>query len=102
MLSVLGTLAEIYLDNLWQEVRKGKFQRARQGLWLGGTPFGYCNGLCTNAQTQTGRDIARILDNPDKRNGKALVLHPVKAKLLPRLSIGTHPRTIVSVPLLTA
>jgi site-specific DNA recombinase len=41
MLTVLGTLAEIYIDNLRQEVRKGKRQRARQGLWLGATPFGY-------------------------------------------------------------
>jgi len=35
MLTVLGTLAEIYLDNLRQETRKGKLQRARQGFLAG-------------------------------------------------------------------
>jgi hypothetical protein len=29
-LTVLGTLAEIYIDNLRQETRKGKLQRARE------------------------------------------------------------------------
>lgn len=32
MLTVLGMLAEIYIDNLRQETRKGKLQRARKGL----------------------------------------------------------------------
>ncbi len=47
MLTVLGMLAEIYIDNLRQETRKGKIQRARDGLWNGSIPFGYCNGLCS-------------------------------------------------------
>jgi site-specific DNA recombinase len=44
MLTVLGTMAENYLDNPHQETRKGKLQRARQGSWLGEHPYGYCNG----------------------------------------------------------
>ncbi len=40
MLTVLGMLAEIYLDNLRQETRKGKVERAHKGLWMGGIPYG--------------------------------------------------------------
>jgi site-specific DNA recombinase len=40
MLTVLGILAEIYLDNLRQETLKGKHQRAREGLWNGLPPYG--------------------------------------------------------------
>ena len=40
MLTVLGILAEIYLDNLRQETLKGKQQRARKGLWNGLPPYG--------------------------------------------------------------
>ena len=34
-LTVLGILAELYLDNLRQETIKGKKERARKGLWNG-------------------------------------------------------------------
>ena len=44
-LTVLGMLAEIYIDNLRQETRKGKHQRARKGLWNGTIPLGYCRGF---------------------------------------------------------
>jgi len=45
-LTMLGMLAEIYIDNLRQETRKGKHQRARTGLSNSGVPpFGYCKGL---------------------------------------------------------
>lgn len=77
MLSVLGTLAEIYLDNLRQEVRKGKLQRARQGLWLGGTPFGYCNGLCSKCTDyQMDKDIVQTLARQIKGMAKCLFLIP--------------------------
>ena len=36
-MTVLGMLAEIYIDNLRYETRKGKLARARKGLW-NGTP----------------------------------------------------------------
>jgi site-specific DNA recombinase len=39
MLTVLGMLAEIYIDTLRQETQKGKQQRAREGLWNGSIPF---------------------------------------------------------------
>ena len=82
MLSVLGTLAEIYLDNLRQEVRKGKLQRARQGLWLGGMPFGYCNGLCSKCSDPNGQGYCPDYGQSNKGDGKALVLHPVESKVV--------------------
>jgi site-specific DNA recombinase len=54
MLTVLGMLDEIYIDNLRQETKKGKRQRAREGLWNGSIPFGYCNGLCSNCTDLNG------------------------------------------------
>ncbi len=82
MLSVLGTLAEIYLDNLRQEVRKGKKQRARQGLWLGGTPFGYCNGLCSKCTDPNGQGYCPDFGQSDKGDGKVLIPHPVESKVV--------------------
>ena len=82
MLSVLGTLAEIYIDNLRQEVRKGKLQRARQGLWLGAMPFGYCNGLCFKCTDPNGQGYCPDFGQPDKENGKTLILHPVESKIV--------------------
>jgi site-specific DNA recombinase len=45
VLAVLGAPAEIYIDKLREETKKGKLARARKGLWNGSIPFGYCNGL---------------------------------------------------------
>ena len=41
VLAVLGALAEIYIDKLRDETRKGKQTRARKGLWNGSIPLGY-------------------------------------------------------------
>ena len=57
MLTVLGMLAEIYIDNLRQETRKGKQQRAREGLWNGLVPFGYCKGLCSRCTDPNGAGL---------------------------------------------
>ena len=53
-LTVLGMLAEIYIDNLRQETTKGKVQRARDGYWNGNIPYGYCRGLCSNCKDANG------------------------------------------------
>jgi site-specific DNA recombinase len=41
MLSLLGAFAQYYLDNLRQETAKGHREKAKRGLWVGPTPFGY-------------------------------------------------------------
>jgi site-specific DNA recombinase len=82
MLTVLGTLAEIYIDNLRQEVKKGKRQRARQGLWLGAIPFGYCNGLCSKCTDPNGENYCPDFGKLDKSNGKIMVPHPVESRIV--------------------
>jgi DNA invertase Pin-like site-specific DNA recombinase len=37
---LLGSVAQLYSDNLSREVRKGKDERRRQGYWNGRLPFG--------------------------------------------------------------
>lgn len=40
-LGMLALFAQWYVENLSQETRKGKLERARQGGWNGALPFGY-------------------------------------------------------------
>ncbi len=40
-LNIMGSVSEWYLDNLSQEISKGKQARAKKGLWNGDPPFGY-------------------------------------------------------------
>ncbi len=82
MLTVLGMLAEIYIDNLRQETRKGKIQRARKGLWLGGIPFGYCNGRCSNCNDQNGKDYCPNYGGPDQGDGKVIIPHPIESQVV--------------------
>lgn len=79
-LTMLGMLAEIYLDNLRQETRKGKLQRARDGMWNGNIPLGYCRGLCSRCDDPNGPGYCPDVGKPDKSDGKILVHHPIDSK----------------------
>lgn len=79
MLTVLGMLAEIYIDNLRQETRKGKVQRARKGLWNGNIPLGYCKGLCSKCTDLNGAGYCPNFGQPDLSDGKRLVAHPIES-----------------------
>ncbi len=81
-LTVLGTLAEIYIDNLRQETRKGKLQRARDGNWNGNVSYGYCRGLCSKCKEPNGEGYCPDFGKPDKGDGKQLILHPVESKVV--------------------
>jgi len=81
-LTVLGTLAEIYIDNLRQETRKGKLQRARDGLWNGNISYGYCRGICSNCKEPNGAGYCPDFGKTDKGDGKHLILHPVESKVV--------------------
>jgi site-specific DNA recombinase len=81
-LTVLGTLAEIYIDNLRQETRKGKLQRARDGYWNGNPTYGYCRGLCSACKEPNGKGYCPDYGLPNKGDGKGLVLHPVESKVV--------------------
>ena len=80
MLAVLGTLAEIYIDNLRQETKKGLRQRARKGLWNGCIPFGYCNGLCSCCTDANGAGYCPDYGKMDKSDGRTLVAHPIESQ----------------------
>src|SRR5512136_674600 len=78
MLTVLGMLAEIYIDNLRQETRKGKVQRAHKGLWNGSIPFGYCNGLCAKCTDPNGANYCPNFGQANQSDGKHLIIHPIE------------------------
>lgn len=78
-LTMLGMLAEIYIDNLRQETRKGKRQRARKGLWNGSLTFGYCRGLCSHCTHPSGKDYCPSFGKPDRGDGKILIPHPIES-----------------------
>ena len=76
-LTVLGILAEIYIESLRLETQKGKRQRAREGLWNGKIPYGYCTGLCSSCTDPNGQGYCPEFGRQDRGNGKALIAHPV-------------------------
>ena len=82
MLTVLGILAEIYLDNLRQETLKGKHQRAREGFWNGLPPYGYCKGVCSTCEDQNGKGYCPDYGSTNKSDGKRLVPHPVDSEVV--------------------
>jgi site-specific DNA recombinase len=79
MLTVLGMLAEIYLDNLRQETKKGYRQRAHKGLWLGGIPLGYCKGLCADCEDPNGKGYCPKYGGKNRGDGKHLIAHPIES-----------------------
>ncbi len=84
-LTVLGMLAEIYIDNLRYETRKGKIARARKGLWNGSIPLGYCDGLCSACTDANGKDYCPQYGGADRSDGRHLVIHPVEGEAVRRM-----------------
>jgi site-specific DNA recombinase len=78
-LTVLGMLAEIYIDNLRDETRKGKVQRARKGLYNGSIPFGYCLGNCSSCTDPNGEGYCPHYGGPDRGDGEVPVPHPIES-----------------------
>ena len=80
-LTILGILAEIYLDNLSQETRKGKRSRARKGLWNGTIPFGYCRGTCSTCDDPNGPGYCPHVGQEDRSPDRnQLIPHPIEAQ----------------------
>ena len=81
-LTVLGMLAEIYIDNLREETRKGKRARARKGLWNGSIPLGYCRGLCSRCDDPNGEGYCPSFGQADLNAAYPdvpLVAHPIES-----------------------
>lgn len=85
ILNILGTLAEIYVDELSETTSQGKLQRARNGLYNGSIPLGYCNGLCGNCTDLNGPGYCPHVGEKDRSDGKILIPHPIDAVGLRRM-----------------
>ncbi|MBC7249308.1 MAG: recombinase family protein [Anaerolineae bacterium] len=80
-LAVLGTLAEIYIDSLSAETRKGKRARAMKGLYNGSLPLGYCRGNCSTCSDPNGLDYCPRFGGPDLKDecpSLPLFVHPIE------------------------
>jgi hypothetical protein len=81
-LTVLGMLAEIYIDNLREETSKGLRARARKGLWNGSIPVGYCRGNCSRCEDPNGEGYCPNFGqsdlNPDFPD-VSLIAHPIES-----------------------
>ena len=84
-LTVLGMLAEIYIDNLRYETHKGLLARARKGLCNGSIPLGYCDGLCSACTDANGADYCPQYGGADRGDGRKLVIHPVEGEAVRRM-----------------
>jgi len=81
-LTMLGMLAEIYIDNLRQETRKGLRQRARNGYLNGSIPYGYCKGLCQECTDPNGQGYCPRYGHPNQSDGKILIPHPIESEIV--------------------
>jgi site-specific DNA recombinase len=61
VLAVMAALAEIYLDNLSEEVSKGKRARAAAGLPNGDLPYGYVVSRAAESRGANNRAVAEIV-----------------------------------------
>jgi site-specific DNA recombinase len=99
-LTMLGMLAEIYIDNLRQETRKGKVQRARDGYSNGNLPFGYCKGICSTCKDPNGSDYCPNFGNPDIGDGNIAVPHPIDSQavklIFARYATGDYSTAIIA------
>jgi len=78
-LAVLGTLAEIYIDKLSADTKRGKKQRARDGLWNGSPPLGYCRGNCSTCDVPNGPGYCPNTGQRDLSTDKSLIVHPIES-----------------------
>ena len=79
-LTILGILAEVYIDNLRQETRKGLRARARSGKWNGTIPFGYCRGTCSACTDPNGPGYCPYAGQADRGTGECLCPHPIESQ----------------------
>ena len=91
-LAVLGTLAEIYIDRLRTETRKGKRARAAKGLHNGTPALGYCYGACSSCTDPNGKDYCPCYGNSNRQDytpSKPLLPHPIEREAV-RLAFEWH------------
>jgi len=79
---ILEVVAHWYSLNLAAETRKGKREKAEEGLWHGAAPTGYCTGRCQTCADPNGPGYCPHAGQPDRGDGKALIPHPVEAEAI--------------------
>ncbi len=79
ILNILGTLAEIYIDDLSELTSRGKKQRSKSGLFNGSIPTGYCNGRCHACTDSNGPGFCPRVGTPPRGDGRVPVPHPIEA-----------------------
>ena len=84
-LVILATIAEIFLDILKEETKKGKRQRVRKGLWNGSIPTGYCQGLCASCTDPNGPGYCPYVGRENVGDGQNLVLHPIDSVAIAKM-----------------
>lgn len=91
-LAVLGTLAEIYIDRLRKETRKGRRARAAKGLHNGTPPIGYCYGNCAACQDPNGEGYCPRYGQRNRQDytpSDPLLPHPIDQHAV-RLAFEWH------------
>jgi site-specific DNA recombinase len=91
-LAVLGTLAEIYIDRLRKETRKGRRARVAKGLHNGTPPIGYCYGDCAACRDPNGEGYCPRYGQPNRQDyttSDPLLPHPID-QVAVRLAFQWH------------
>lgn len=91
-LAVLGTLAEIYIDRLRRETRKGRRARAAKGLHNGTPSLGYCYGTCSSCDDPNGQDYCPLYGQANRQDyvpSAPLLPHPIEQHAV-RLAFQLH------------
>ena len=82
MVNVMSSVNQWYLDNLSQEISKGKRQRAKSGDWNGTLSYGYTTPARLREALHTTKDkdklgiIASALDNSENEHDTAAIIDP--------------------------
>jgi site-specific DNA recombinase len=79
---ILEVVAHWYSLNLAAETRKGKREKAEEGLWHGAAPTGYCVGRCQTCTDPNGPGYCPYAGQPDRGDGRRLIPHPIEAEAI--------------------
>ncbi len=80
ILGVLALLAEVFVENLRQETKKGLKGRHKGRIHNGPLPFGYCSGHCQTCTDVNGQGYCPRYGEENIHSGKHGVQHPVDAQ----------------------
>ncbi len=77
ILQVLGALAEMFVRQTSERLRRMKAARAERGLLNGRLPLGYCKGNCSTCSHPNGEGYCPNFGQEDLGDGEVPVQHPI-------------------------